>query len=231
MLKQKPITLETPDSHHDTKTTHPAFGTIQVFRVSCNPSVGLFDSPLKHNHYINLRVSTASISRGLNRDWLSSDKTFLEFSMSENQWGHFVSSQGLGSGTPVTLNHVPSDLVGAPIPAIDSDITMKEQHLKDIDRACKDIQEAAKGTLKKLSVLIDKGRAGKIDLIQLQTEVNRFTENLPTKMEFVVSGLTEEMDKTINAGKSEIHAYINNTVSRLGIEAMTEQTKILTLKD
>src|SRR5881398_554392 len=63
---------------------HPAFGSVSVHRVSSTGTV-LFDSDVRHQHYVVIRVDRATRRRDLNRDWINHPDSgrIVEFAMSE----------------------------------------------------------------------------------------------------------------------------------------------------
>ena len=91
-----------PDFDTDrNEETHPAFGIATIVRTQGDTS--LFQSDLRHNNTLTLRIHKASRKRDLNHDWVHPEDEILEVQMSTAQWGELISAIGVGSGVPVTL--------------------------------------------------------------------------------------------------------------------------------
>lgn len=97
-----------PVAEDDGTETHPAFGFIHASRVSSNPGAVLFDSDIKHVHFVTLTIQRATRKRELNRDWLFGRQELIEVAMSEAQWASFVSSMNT-SGVPCTIRATSDD--------------------------------------------------------------------------------------------------------------------------
>jgi hypothetical protein len=80
--------------------THESWLLIRANHVTSTPGARLFDSEIAHQHYVVVTVTRCRRRRDLKRDWLFNDETLLEMSMSQAQWGAFVSSFGQGAGAP-----------------------------------------------------------------------------------------------------------------------------------
>ena len=96
--------IEKGTGFHDEKITHPAFGQVQVSRISGHTT--LYDSEFNHAHYVRVTVHRSELNRSLSRDWHFAKSEIVEFDLSEAQWATFVSSFGNGSGTPCTLKFI-----------------------------------------------------------------------------------------------------------------------------
>lgn len=81
--------------------SHPAWALIGAHRVT--GGAALFDSDVKHQHYVTVTLSRAKRKRDLHRDWFHPGEEIVEVAMSEAQWAAFVSSMNSGTGVPATL--------------------------------------------------------------------------------------------------------------------------------
>src|SRR5215468_2285877 len=84
------------------RESHPAWGMIGAYRTGSTPGAALFDSDIRHQHYMVIRLETATRSRDLHRDHVMGDKRIIEVAMSEAQWASFVSAVNT-SGVPMTI--------------------------------------------------------------------------------------------------------------------------------
>src|ERR1044072_9591215 len=102
-----PRDIEEPNTdtvHGDEQ--HPAWGMIGASRVSHSPpGAVLFDSDIRHQHSVVIRIGKATRRRDLHRDWLYRKREFIEVEMSEAQWASFVSSMNSGDGVACTLRY------------------------------------------------------------------------------------------------------------------------------
>lgn len=105
---EQPV-ISTPRDPGGVEETHPAFGTAVVTRGS-GSAVALFQSDVLHQQTITLSIRRATRIRDLNRDWVHPEREeLIEVEMSLAQWGALVSSQGIGSGVPVTIRRTQND--------------------------------------------------------------------------------------------------------------------------
>jgi hypothetical protein len=94
----EPVTDENGDEHH------PAFGMAQVSRIMSTPGQVLFDSDLRHSNWIEFRISEATRSRALKRDWVHAGRQVASIGMSMAQWASLVASPDT-EGVPVTITY------------------------------------------------------------------------------------------------------------------------------
>src|SRR5205085_12031249 len=90
-----------PTVGEDGEETHPAWALIGASRVQSGPpGATLFDSELRHQHYVTITLRQASRKRNLNRDWLHAESRLpiIEVAVSEAQWAQFVTSMNQGDG-------------------------------------------------------------------------------------------------------------------------------------
>jgi hypothetical protein len=206
---------------------HPAFGVVEVTRSQIGGGgIELFNSALRHNTCINIRVFNAQLHRNLHHDRVTraNRDTICEFSLSEAQWAHLVASQGISEGTPVTFKYKPAEGYQlSDVPGIQSEEKMKETFTREIrEKAAKDIKEA-KDITADLGKLIEEGKLGKTQLREILGRLQVFSGNFSSNMAFTQEQFAEAMEKTIEAGKSEIEAHVTNTAMRLGIQELREQ--------
>jgi len=223
VTSQKPTeTLEPDGPMKGSKFEHPAYGAIRVVRTSGHTE--LFQSPLKHQNYISIEISDAYVRRSHGRDWMHSKREFIRFHMSEHQWAQFISSMGDGGGTPITFSYKPKDTTMHVVPRIEEQKHPFEAHTDDIEAAARKAVDDLQVVYDQLRTLYtDKGKAGKRDLEGILKTLQTRLGNLPSNMKYVQECLVEAMDETVNAGKSEIDAYIKQQVHKAGLDAIAGQ--------
>ena len=72
---QEPIVDDRGDEHH------PAFAKVEANRITATPGEVLFDSDLTHQHYIALRIYSATRKRDLNHDYVHTGKQLIEVNL------------------------------------------------------------------------------------------------------------------------------------------------------
>lgn len=207
-----------PELAADGTETHPAYALLRVSRVSGQRS--LFKSEIQHQHYISLTLTRASIKRDLNRDWVHHEGTELfTVDMSMAQWGQFVSSAGLGSGTPVTLARAD----GKRVPGIPY-----------APRIAKNLDEVRSVTAKSLAAIAEVAEelaavvdAGKPKITVLRGLVGRLRHAVggaPERAAFAVSSLSEAAEELVEAAQSDIEARLLDMSASLPAAAAAVET-------
>ncbi len=97
-----------PDGLGWTSQSHPSYGVIGVSRVT--GQAALFDSDVKHGHFIEITISEAKKHRtGFTHEQVMGGKQLARVRMSFAQFAQFITTQNVGSGTPCTLVYVQGD--------------------------------------------------------------------------------------------------------------------------
>lgn len=181
---------------------HPAFGMARAARVSSTPGAVLFDSELRHQHYVILSISGAERKRDLKRDWIHSTKRVVEIAMSEAQWAQLVSSMNT-EGTPVTLTDIGSEQ----LPQLPYEPRMAVQ----MDEVKKAVAEQLSHIQEALAAY--EARPTKAGLRSLRFAV----ENTPNNVAFAAEALAEHVENTVTRAKADIEAMVAHAEAR-GIE-------------
>lgn len=181
---------------------HPAWVMVGASRVSSGGGAVLFDSEIQHQHFITVRLSSASRRRTLNRDWLHPEKEILEFAMSEAQWASFVSSMN-SSGVPATLLWRDQQVPGFPF----------EPRLQE---SMNEVRSAAEKALENVrqAFATYKERPIKANLRHLEAII----DNLPSNMTFAAKSLSEHAENTVQKARADIEAFVIHKAEQLGLE-------------
>lgn len=226
--KQKPTVEPLESPRNGERHTHPAFGVISVSKgTASHGGAVLFGSDLNHRSVLTVSVSTASLDRHLNRDWVHSEREVVQFHMSEAQWASFVSSQG-GLGIPITFAHRPVD--DAPlqfIPQIEKPETLIETFEREIREKCEGYIAAAAELAERLQQCSEEGKMSKATMKELLGLATKLSVGMPNSMGFVQKQMREAMEKNVTAGKIEIEAFVDDLAKRKGLEALREQAPTL----
>jgi hypothetical protein len=194
----------TPDEYGG--EVHPGWGMIGASRVSATPGAVLFDSDIRHSHYVTVHISTASRKRDLNRDWLHPDQEFVEVAMSEAQWASFVSSMNTGAGVPCTIRRREKDYQVFEFPY--------EPRLAE---SMKEVRTAADKITKEIADAF------------VAYEVHKTVGNLRTlkyaianagaNMEYAAKSLNEHAENVVQRARADIEAMVTSKAAQLGLEA------------
>ncbi len=215
-----PRAIQPPTIDERGDETHPAFAHIQANRTTSTPGAVLFDSDLRHPHYVTLTISTASRKRDLSRDWLHPGKQLVQVSMSEAQWAQLVSAMNSG-GTPATLEYLsPSIPEVGYIPGLPYAPRM-QHNLQEIKDATTKMLAKARAALKAYKEHKTVG-----NLRALETAL----EHAESNTAFVAESLNEHVEETIVRAKSDIEAMVAQASQHgVSIEAPEQVLRALEL--
>jgi hypothetical protein len=222
-----------PDGLGWTSQSHPSFGVIGVSRVSGQAS--LFDSDVKHGHFIEITISEAKKHRtGFTHEAVMSGKELAKVRMSFAQFAQFITTQNVGSGTPCTIARVIGDEKepyanqwgGRPDPPDPKPFIDKfrgvgkeraQKILDSIERASAMMKNIFEGdvspTKKNLKVVADAMASAHQDV----------KSNLPYLMEC----LDEEMEHKMANAVTEFESYVAGSLQEKGLEVMRKGTMTL----
>ena len=207
----------------DRKTfKHPSYGMIKLSRVSSNPGIHLYDSPVKHQGYLELSICEGHFDWDLSQKWMHDGPELIRVALSEAQFAAFITRPNLGSGVPCTLTRVKGDdgkyaLVErppseeAPRQAYTDEVRDKLGKLRNaVHTFTKAVGEVTskRGTLSAKDRKVLQGQARKIQYV---------LDNLP----FIQTQFAEAMEKVESDVKVEIEASMNQVVRQAGLEALT----------
>lgn len=183
--------------------THPSWIVVGAYRGSVSrPGAALFDSDIRHQHVVTVRVSEARRKRELNYDWIGGGKQLMEFTFSEAQWASFVSAMNSGSGVPATLDWHGEEIPRAPYDprlaySIDEVRGAAKKAQEDVKRAFEAYREKKTvGNLRHLEAMID---------------------NLPANIAYAAESLTEHAENVVQRAKADIEAFVINKAEQLGL--------------
>lgn len=205
----EPITHTPKDRGVD--ETHPAFGMAVVTRSS-GTSRPLFQSDLTHRETMNLSIHTASRSRDLNSDWVHADDEIIEVEMSLAQWGQLVSSVGLGSGTPVTIRHLPDNHLVPDLPYQ----PRIQRNLDEVDGTVDKLLEHIAGDLEVLTDVIENKRGIKATREALRN-LTSSVKNTKSNTNFAVKTLTEAAEQVLSQTRADIEAQVLQATQAQGL--------------
>lgn len=207
----------------ETRTSHPAYATVRVSRVSGHAN--LFDSNIPHDGYIVMSFSDAvkfedgyseTVMGGLGR-------TMFEVAMSENQFVAMVTRMNVGSGVPVTIQHRQTGPLEV-VPAIDVFENSAERLMRmaeEIPAKVREQMDERVSQLKAMLVGLPKRKGEEIEKL-IDLIVNQSVSNL----DFGRKVITEHAEKKVTEAKVEIDAHVQGVVTQLGVSSLRELTRL-----
>lgn len=205
--------------------THPSYGLVSLSRVQANKSNCFMADGLEVGGYINMRVSTARMSRRLSEYSLHPDKTVLSLRLSYHQFAELITNFNNGSGTACTLEWITpagagevEEYVSPPSVRTEFEVDLK----KELDNANQTLKEL-KNTIAKLE---EKGKASKAELKQASELVSRVERQLFDRTSYIEKRFGEALDNATSSSKAEITAWMDAQLSRMGLESLQQQKLI-----
>lgn len=204
---------------------HPAFGVIQISRVS--GTTRLFQSDFTHQHFISIRIHTAEQTEGYGVDTNAYPREeIVEVSMSEAQFARLMTTPNLGCGTPCTIESVrtPKSLAkygGKRLPTIEK-TDVQETHRDKVEQLCKERLEEFDEIQKQLQEW--RNAKHRPTLAELDALIRQLAcMHLASNFGFLQQVLEEHMEKTVEEGRTEIEAHIMQTVNQLGLSTAQKE--------
>jgi hypothetical protein len=205
------------------EVTHPAYGVISVSRPTGGKTM-LFDSAIKHGSVVAIQISEAQNDRALNRNWIHEKKRICEFYMSEAQWAQFVSSAGMGGGTPITFRAKPdADAKLLHVPGIAPHENMKQTFSREMRESCEQYVKELSKLQAEVKAYATAGKANKTQLNDIVSRLDTFTRNFPSNMAFTQKQFAEAMEATTEQAKSDIEAFVVNMAMNTGLDVLRTQ--------
>lgn len=162
----------------------------------------LFDSDIRHQHYVSVTVTRCTRRRDLHHDWHYEREVLLEWNMSEYQWGAFVSSFGR-TGVPATLDYLQGQ-GRVSRPKFESRLDTSHKEVRDEARKSTEAIMAAHAAVKEG---FERG-AGKKEMRELHSRLDTAMGHFPSNMEFAAESLTEHAEKVTTKAKGDIEAMV-----------------------
>lgn len=200
--------------------THPSFGMIELSRTNSSKGLNLFGSSISHHNTMRIRIYKGVVRRHLSRDWYGtkSIKPIIEIELSNSQFADFITSAGVGGGTPVTIRYRDGHEVEDCQHENKRQLFEKEFSAQMNDM-CGDIEEdlkRAREILGKKSLLADDKR----ELLHMFESTKTF---LKSNAPFVKQYFNESMDKTVSEAKGEVEAFWMAKILHVGDEEVRRQ--------
>lgn len=202
-----------PTPGRDGYDTHPAYGSISASRVTSSPPNTLFDSEIRHSHYIVLHINRASIKRDLNHNWIHPDITpLIEVAMSEAQWAAFISSMNSG-GSPCTITSTEND---HNVPGLEFRPVLA-QSIAEVRGAAQQSMTQIERAMENYSNVLVTGTAK--EKREALSSLQQTIKNVPANMAFVAKSLSEHAENVVTKARADVEAMVVQSAQQLGINA------------
>lgn len=197
-----------PEPERDGYERHPAWVTIGASRVNSSaPGKVMFDSDIRHQHYVTVRVCEARRKRDLNRDWIHAGTQIVEVAMSEAQWASFVSSMNTGSGVPATLEWREA-LADPQVPGMEYEPRLMESMAEVHEAAVR----AQADVLAAFQAYTQQKTAA--NLRSLQAAIENMTPNI----DYAAKSLGEHAENVVQRARADIEAFVIAKAEQVGLE-------------
>lgn len=198
---------------------HPAFGVARFNKVH-GTGASLFDSEIKHDHYVIFEIDQASRKRDNNRDWIHPQETVVQIAMSEAQFGALVSSFGSGAGVPVTITRIGVESIEGP----PYEPRMK-QSVKEVEGAAEKLVAQIEDAREAVQEAFDRG-AGKKEMKQLLFHLECMVGNAKANARYAANTFTEHVKNVVTKARYDIEAAVQMAAER-GLSAGSSVAGIL----
>ena len=197
--------------------SHPSYANLYIGRSQYSARQSLFGSSIQHDGVITLKISPASVSRSLNKDWYYAEPNpYIEVIMSQSQFAQAITSLNMGDGTPVTLTYLNGQRIEQ-CPYEDKRKVFDNELSTSMQKLAKDFKEIEKDAV---DILENKRTLSKSDREIILKAFSKVYRKLTDEMPFIYSQFNEQMDKTVTEAKAEIECHIQARKDDLAALAM-----------
>lgn len=202
------------------KQTHESFGMLQLSRLTSSGGRALFGSSIEHSNTIALRICEGDVERGLNTDWYHAGRQYIEVEMSQTQFAEAISSMNQGSGVPVTIKR----LMGKRMEACPF-TNKRQQFEQEFEERMEKLAEQFEAmTAHAEAVLGGTKTPTKAEKAEIMNTLFKVKQELANNIPYVNTCFNEQMDRTVLEAKGEMEAFVQGTLTRLGLQSLEQLT-------
>lgn len=202
-----------------TNIKHPSYATIKFSRRQGSRGAALFGSSIHHNDTIACTISEASLTRALNKDWITSENTIIEVEMSYSQFAEAITSHNIGSGVPVTLRYLQGK---GQIPDCDF-VDKKDQFSQELQTKLNEANQKSQDLIQEVTKLFQKKSITVADKKEIIKQLQALNAAINDNIVFTFDQFNQQMDKTINEAKGEVEAFMQNKITQIANQSLIEQ--------
>ncbi len=206
----------------DEKKTHPAFGMLQISRVTTG-GVGapLFGSSIYHNMFFELRIFHGEVSRDVSHDfYFHKNLPILEIALSPIQLIEMIANMNMGSGVPCTiLRNNGEEVERLQHDDIESEARKAQ---KDFKEDVKDLNESVPKLLSFVEELRKKPRVTKKELDEIISRLKWLEQHIRSNLPFVQKSFDEKVERSTMEAQASIDAMFTDIIMKLGVQALQD---------
>lgn len=196
---------------------HESYAIINASRVTTS-GMKLFGSDIKNHSFIKLTISSAVLSRHLNKDWYHPEGGITEVYLTAIQWAEMLTNMNT-QGVPCTLHY--SEKKGVveykePESSIEFSFNNAQEKI---------IENEASEYLHELREMIDKSKLGKKAKEEMDHLIGIIDGRQKDAAKFYLDSFKRSAMKIVSESKAEIEANRLYVIDQLG------QTKLNEIKE
>lgn len=180
--------------------------------------------------HIQIRVSTAFVSRRLSRNRVHPDKNVISLRLSYHQFAELITNLNNSSGTPCTLEWITPAGEGE-VESYSPPPTPKTEFESELKSSLAEALKSLEELKAAIEDLTTKGKAGKGDLAQLKHKVDEVNRRLISDTVWIENSFQEAMADTVSRSKIEASAWLDEQMRTLGLQAIMQNNQILELEE
>jgi hypothetical protein len=214
-------TMKAEKSHDGVRYSDPCMAMVGFSRKTYPGGLSLFGSSVKNSNVISLTIYEADMDRHLSQDWYHAKrKPIVEVIFSPLQFSELLTTMNIGFGVPGTLRyHGDQDFELPEFPSkADQFKGEVEDRLKAVIKELNEAGEVIEG------LIDDPKPIGKQVRKQLKNLVSSFRGAVENSFPFILQQFGKQMERTVTEAKSEVDAFIEDTIIKTGIEELKKRT-------
>ncbi len=212
------------DSVTEQLETHPSYGMISVSRQTHSGDAVLFGSNVGVPTTLSVRISPARVSHDLGRDqYYSTLNPLIEIRMTPSQWAEFVSSIGIGMGSPCTIAHFNGESVPTPPP-----VKRETERIVDSFKTrTEDLVARSRLLLAEVESILGKKSLTNADRKKLTDIFHAQLNHLQGSAPFMLNSFTEATDRIGKAVQRDLDAFVQDLGRRHGVPNLAQDALLL----
>lgn len=198
---------------------HESYGSITLSNVS--GFTHLFGSEARHHNFVRIEIHEADMRRGLSDDRHMSGRTLAVVDLSHDQFGRFITSQGIGMGTPCTIRRI-GNKDYPPVPEPEKlDSKFQEDLKRSTRKTVAHLEELANKLAE--SNLPGNKPLGKKEQASLLSDIRQAIMGIKDSIPFIEHQFDEMMEKKVAAAIVEIESTVAVGLRKIGLETVKQQ--------
>lgn len=202
--------------------TDESFGLIRFARVS--GSTELFGSDLLHNHWIELTISQAYITREFNEERIAQEKELIKIALSPYQFSEAITTLNWGIGVPCTIDQHLGKRYNYKKPFNENIEEVKKELDEEIENKVNEIYEV-------LNLLDTDKNISPKKAKEIKKQIESKMYLLKSNAEFTKTQFNEYIDKKVVEVKMSVDTMITHALTSRGLESLKKEAPTLLIGD